>query len=115
MGSVPIYRLLALLAAGCSTIGHVKVEGWPALEVVERYVPHAEMHARCKEYVTSTAMVPVACAQFDFVNARCYVWYNAEHPPSAATIAHERLHCQGYDHAGETTMRELLIRGQGRN
>jgi hypothetical protein len=87
------------------------------LEVVERYVPQAEMRSRCKEYVTSVAMVPVACAQFDFVNARCYVWYNADEPPSAATIAHERLHCQGYDHVGETTMRDLLrgSRGQGRN
>ena len=68
------------------------------------------MHARCNEYVNSIAMIPVACAQFDFVNRRCYVWYNADDPPSAATIEHERLHCQGYDHTGETTLRDLLKR-----
>ena len=103
-------KIVLLFVAGCSTIDHVKVEGWPALELVERYVPHAEMHARCREYVSSVAMVPVACAQFDFVNRRCYIWYDADNPPSAATVEHERLHCQGYDHPGDTTMRELLRR-----
>src|SRR6185503_10386594 len=110
MGSGPIYRLLLVLLAGCSSIDHVKVDGWPALEVVERYVARSELHERCKEYVTGFAMLPVACAQFDFVNRRCYVWYNADDPPTAATIEHERLHCQGYDHPGEATMRDLLKR-----
>jgi hypothetical protein len=99
-----------MLLAGCSSIDHVKVEGWPALEVVERYVPKAELHARCSEYVSTMWVAPVACAQFDFVNARCYVWYSADEPPSAATIAHERLHCQGYDHVGDTTLRDLMRR-----
>ena len=108
MGSVPIYRFLLVLAAGCSSIDHVKVEGWPPLQLVERYVPQAQMLEHCKQYVTAIGMAPIACAQFDFANRRCHVWYNADDPPSAATIAHERLHCQGYDHPGETTMRDLI-------
>ena len=46
-----ILPLLAALAAGCSMIAHEKVENWPALEIVEHYVPHAEMRNRCAPYV----------------------------------------------------------------
>ena len=97
---------ISLLAAGCTTIGHEKVQGWPRLEVVEHYVPYEAMAARCQKYV-GFGMTPLACAEFDFVAHRCHLWFNESFAPRAV-VEHERLHCQGYDHAGESTMRDFL-------
>ena len=100
---------LALLACGCTTVGHEKVEGWPALQVVEHHVPHETMLRRCSKYV-GFGMVPLACAEFDFAAARCHIWYSIEEPPARSIEEHERLHCEGYDHVGETKMQEYLAR-----
>lgn len=102
--------LALALAAGCvSTIRHEKVEGWPRLDVFEHYVPHAEMRNRCTRYV-GFGSVPVACAEFRLSERRCDIWYSADFPPRPEIIAHERLHCAGYDHIGETTLKALLAR-----
>jgi hypothetical protein len=98
----------ASLAACTATISHEKVAGWPALEVVEHHLPHQQMLARCARW--AQGMTPLACAEFDFTAARCDIFYSAERPPSRAIVAHERLHCQGHDHAGESAMREHLAR-----
>ena len=98
---------LALLACGCTVIGHEKVEGWPPLQVVEHHVPHEAMLKRCSKYV-GFGMVPLACAEFDFAAARCHIWYSIEEPPSRLVAEHEKLHCEGYDHVGETKMQEFL-------
>ena len=99
--------LMAMALAACSVIGHEKVAGWPALEVVEHHVPNAEMRTRCAKYV-GFGMSPDACAEFDFVRKRCDLWFSADFPPPKAFIEHERMHCQGYDHVGETNMRDFL-------
>lgn len=90
-------------------IGHEKVAGWPQLEIVENYVPNAEMRDRCVKY-TGFGMSPIACAEFDFSNRKCYIWFSADFPPSRNVVEHERLHCGGYDHPGETTMAQILRR-----
>jgi hypothetical protein len=108
----PAWLLLAALA-GCSTIGHERVEGWPVLEVVEHYVPNAAMRDRCAKYV-GVGMSPLACAEFDLAARRCDLWFSADFPPSPHVLEHERLHCQGYDHPGETTMRDILARFNAR-
>jgi hypothetical protein len=100
---------LALGISACTTVGHEKVEGWPSLQIVEHYVPHETMVKRCSRYV-GFAMVPLACAEFDFAAARCHIWFSAEYPPSADIVEHEKLHCRGYDHVGETKMQEFLAR-----
>ena len=89
-----------------TSIGHEKVAGWPELAVVEHYLPHKLMLARCARWANGLA--PLACAEFDFAAARCDIFYSAERRPSRELVQHERLHCQGYDHAGETAMREQL-------
>jgi hypothetical protein len=98
--------VLAALAAGCA-VGHQRVEGWPKLEIVEHYVPHAEMRDRCKPYV-AFGMEPAACAEFDLARGRCHIWYSADFPPQKFIIDHERLHCAGYDHIGSTAMQHFL-------
>ena len=103
---------LAVLVSGCTMIGHERVAGWPELQIVEHYVPHAEMRERCAKY-TGFGMSPEACAEFDFASRRCLLWFSADFPPQPWIVEHERLHCQGYDHVGMSTLRELLARHGG--
>lgn len=100
---------LLVLLPGCTTVGHERVAGWPALEIVEHHVPHHVMRARCAPYAPPLMNVE-ACAQFDFATARCHIWFSADFPPPQAFIDHERLHCQGYDHVGEQVMARMLER-----
>ena len=106
--------LIAALAAGCSVIGHERVEGWPALEVVEHYVPHAQMRDRCAPYV-GFGMSPEACAEFDLVHRKCHIWFSADFPPQKFIIEHERMHCAGYDHVGSSNMARFLEQHVARN
>lgn len=109
MKSLCAALLVALSSACASIIGHEKVAGWPQLAVYEHYVPHAQMRERCARYV-GFGSLPVACAQFRLAERRCDIWYSADFPPSRDIIEHERLHCAGYDHVGETKLRDLLAR-----
>ena len=99
--------LIALSPAACTVIGSERVEGWPALQIVEHRVPHHEMRDRCSRYV-GFGSAPQACAEFDFDTARCDIWYSADFPPQPFIVEHEREHCQGYEHAGEHHMRAGL-------
>jgi hypothetical protein len=101
--------LFPLFLGACTSVGHEKVEGWPDLMVIEHYVPHHEMRDRCVKYA-APGLSPEACAEFNLVERRCDIWYSADFPPPQAFIKHERLHCQGYDHEGESNMREFLAR-----
>lgn len=90
--------------SACTVIGHDSVMGWPELEVTENYVSHREMRDRCAPY-TPPLMSPEACAEFDFALKRCTIWFSVDFPPPARIVAHERLHCAGHDHVGESTLR----------
>lgn len=109
-GAAFLVPLLALAAAGCASIDeHEKVAGWPELRLVEHYVADEQMRQRCAKYMPF-GFLPEACAEFYFDQGECHVWYSADWPPQPYVIAHERLHCQGYDHPGETTLRDVLVR-----
>jgi hypothetical protein len=100
--------VLAAALAGCTTIGHERVEGWPELVVTEYRVPAAQMRERCRKYV-GFLQVPLACAEFNLAAKRCVIWLDAGYAP-AWVVEHERLHCQGFDHVGSTAMRDFLVR-----
>lgn len=102
-----LFGLCLGIIAGCAMIGHEKVEGWPALEIVEHHVAHNVMRDRCAKYVGPGAF-PEACAEFDFAAALCDIWFSADFPPSQSIIEHERLHCRGYDHIGSSAMKAML-------
>jgi hypothetical protein len=104
--------LLALVLTACTIVGHEQVAGWPQLEIVEHYVPEAEMRERCVKYV-GWGMSPQACAEFDFARRRCDLWFSADFPPPRSMVEHEHLHCQGYDHLGMRTMADMLARYRG--
>ena len=99
--------LATVLLTACSTMGDRPVEGWPELQIVEHYVPAVEMRERCSRYV-AFGMLPEACSEFDLRGRRCHIWFSADPAPAAFIRKHERLHCQGYDHAGSDGMRKLL-------
>jgi len=101
---------ILLFPMGCSTIDqHERVAGWPSLKLVEHYVPDDEMRARCAKYMPF-GFLPEACAEFYFAQGECHVWYSADYPPTQYVMQHERLHCAGYDHPGDTTLRDVLAR-----
>jgi hypothetical protein len=100
--------LFAAASAACSSVGHEKVEGWPELAIVEHRVSAGEMYERCKKYV-AFGMLPMACAEFNLATKRCDIWL-VEGFATRSIVEHERLHCQGHDHVGETAMRDFLTR-----
>jgi len=99
--------LFLLFLNGCTMIGHRKVEGWPQLAIHEHYVPHAQMRDRCVKYAP-WGTSPEACAEFNLAERRCDLWFSADFPPPAFFVKHERMHCDGYDHEGETNMHDFL-------
>ena len=89
---------------------HERVEGWPELEIIEHHVPAEVMLQRCRKYA-GFGSVPLACAEFNLAVRRCDIWLSQGFAwPSI--VEHERLHCRGYDHVGETNMRDFLARYQ---
>ncbi len=112
LGGAANLVFLALVLSACTVVGHEKVQGWPKMEIVSHYVPNDELNERCARYV-GFGMLPEACAEFDFKANRCDIWFSADFLPTASMVEHERLHCQGYDHIGQSTMAEMLARYRG--
>jgi hypothetical protein len=106
----PLFFLSFFLVSACSTVGHERVEGWPELTIVEHRVAASEMYERCRKYVGFGAL-PMACAEFNLATKRCDIWLIEGFAPRSI-VEHERLHCQGHDHPGETGMRDFLARWQ---
>jgi hypothetical protein len=105
-----VYAWVVFVTTGCASgLEHRKVEGWPQLTVREHHVPHSEMRDQCTKYASFGGMTE-ACAVYDLGAGTCDIWLSADFPPSEAIVEHERLHCQGYDHVGETYMERLLAR-----
>lgn len=101
--------LVVFSLGACTMIDHDKVEGWPALTVYEHHVPHHVMRDKCAQY-TPWGSFPEACAEFDLAALRCDLYFSADFPPPKFFIEHERMHCAGYDHVGETHMKDFLAR-----
>lgn len=103
---------LLLALAGCSTIDHAPAPtDWPALKVVERRVSHAQMRDTCSAFVP-WYLSPEACAVIRFNDRVCTITISADFPPSRSVLEHEREHCAGHDHPGETTLRDAARRAQ---
>ena len=94
--------LLAAISACTSIDPHNRVEGWPELQVIEYRVAYEEMRRRCDRYV-AFGMIPLACAEYNLAARYCYIWLDRDYAPSSV-VAHERMHCLGFDHYGSTSM-----------
>jgi hypothetical protein len=97
---------LGVLCGGCASMGP-EIEDWPQLVVHEHYVARPVLLERCKKYA-AFGSPPVACAEVNFAAGRCDIWLSAGAAPAAQVLKHERLHCAGHDHEGESTLREAL-------
>ena len=90
------------LLTGCTSIdASSQVKGWPDLKVSEHYVSNKAMRDRCAKYV-SFFMSPEACAEWSFKEGTCDIYYSKDFPPSRDIVEHERAHCMGYRHVGES-------------
>lgn len=97
--------LVVLLLAGCTTIGHEPPPAdWPALRVQEDRLEVREMRDRCQRYA-GWHSVADACTEINFAENWCRISY--VYPEN---LAHERLHCAGRDHVGESTLRDAWAR-----
>lgn len=101
--------ILAMLGGGsvaaCTTIDeHTEPpKDWPDLSITEHYVPHAQMRDRCVKY-TAWYLNPEACMEVHFDTKVCDLWFSADFPPPQLFVQHERMHCAGYQHPGDTQL-----------
>jgi uncharacterized protein YceK len=102
-----LFWSLSLLANGCTSIDrHTDPPSdFPRLEVSVNYVPHHQMRDICSKYIPAFAS-PEACMEWDFSKKTCTIWLSKDFPPHPSVVEHEKLHCKGYDHIGDSTLRD---------
>jgi hypothetical protein len=81
-------------------------EDWPVL-LVRVHTRDAPAHA-C---LHTSVMPMLGCTVANFEKNTCDIYLKYPH---AETLEHERLHCLGYDHAGEHTLRNAWASYQAR-
>lgn len=74
---------------------------FPQLNIVVHEVSHKEMLTVCEGTQTT-----LACAFTHFGTGTCDIWYSKYAPPTKKVVIHEELHCKGYDHPGESRIRD---------
>lgn len=100
--------LLALSLTGCATVidQHSQIADWPNLKVRDNVVSGIEVIRTCYKYLSPfakyTGTIPMACAEINFAAGTCDI-YRA-HDADEWIIRHERMHCAGFQHVGDTKM-----------
>lgn len=102
-------RLLSvLLLAGCAStidMGRAPPADWPAMKV-EIYQGTIQKF----DEICGTGIIGlthrVSCAHVDFAQQRCWIMVRPNQKLAPEEEAHEREHCAGRDHPGESTMRD---------
>ncbi len=106
--------IIFFFLGGCTTTAPINIRwseidmhtlppvDFPKLSIVVHQVSHTEMLERCQDALWK----PLACAETNFKNMVCDIWYSDDVPPTKAIIDHEELHCKGYDHVGESSIRD---------
>jgi hypothetical protein len=102
------YLFVLLLAACASYIDTSRPPpaDWPQLK--ETIVPttRVEVMRRCPN---AASYNPAGCALIYFAERQCVIL------DAGADLAHERMHCRGYDHYGETAVHDAWERYKARN
>lgn len=98
-----------LLLTGCATIvqpidySRPPPPDWPSLRVIEQKIGPDELARFCPRSYAAYGSRAASCARLDLSRGVCLIYTTSERPD---LLEHERAHCRGYDHAGETTMRD---------
>lgn len=111
-----VVALAAVLAnlPGCATISDDPAPAdFPKLTIYERYVSFEVMNDVCRKYVGAFS-APVACATLNFKARGCDIWLVQGAAPQFV-IEHEREHCAGKDHPGESNIRDAWERYKKEN
>lgn len=107
MRSTLVALAVAFGLSSCSTIGNRPPPAdFPKLNVTVNYVPWEKMYSVCSQY----GIQPAACTEVNFKDNSCVVWVVPNDGLTKYTLEHELLHCQGWDHPGETTLRDMWER-----
>lgn len=70
---------------------------WPTLAVSRHY-------GKVSEHCAQLGIGTLACAVVDFDNNTCDIYWPSS--PPEWMIRHEEAHCKGYDHYGDSIMRD---------
>lgn len=100
-----LLALLLLLLPACPTIDKSVPHpaDFPTLEPRIRYVGYIEMQRKCGIPLLASLFVQcLGLAEPDFCTKTCNVTLLSD-----AVREHELWHCKGYDHPGETHMKDL--------
>jgi hypothetical protein len=89
--------LLLAFSANAQPMQSERVKDWIALDIRYSIVPHSEFVRWCPP-LTAACAIPL------FHKRECWI-VMLEYDDMLAH--HERLHCYGFDHVGESTMRDL--------
>lgn len=95
--------ILFCVVKGCTTIDtHTPPpRDWPVLKQSVIYTQDAPRI--CAKY----APLSIACAEVNFIRRTCVIYTSVDWKH---VLEHERQHCEGYDHHGESTLRDLWAR-----
>ena len=109
-----------LLLSACTTmIGNPPIDGWPKLSVEWHRVSGKQMMDFCVRTNADNPLVKIngllvyimGCAEPDFDRMACEIYVDKDFP-DAGLDEHELKHCEGWDHYGETGMRDLWMEWQ---
>ena len=97
--------LFLLLLSGCATIGGPAPDDFPVLNVQVVKVDEEGIRRHCKARPWNWLIGgTLGCAEVDFRKRICTIYTMSE---MDWVMAHEKEHCLGRDHLGETTIRDL--------
>jgi len=91
------------LCTGCTMIDYAKAPpaDWPELKVDVYRTTFWDTQRLCG----GNLLFPTpACAAVDFKGRRCTIITSTD---DERVMEHERAHCRGYDHVGETTLADV--------
>lgn len=116
--AIAVVLATVALLNGCTVIDKSTAPpaDWPRLQVTETLVGTLDMIVRCYKHLPLGMMllggIPLACAEIDLNAGTCTIWYASITPTQS--LDHEREHCDGHDHVGESTLRDFFARWKRR-
>lgn len=106
---MPLRYLPVLLLAACAAYidsSRPPPADWPQLQEIVVPATRAEVRRRCPD---AARYHPAGCALVYFAQRQCVIL------DAGADLTHERMHCRGYDHYGESAVRDAWERYKARN
>lgn len=112
---------LAIMLSGCATFIDQHKEppaDWPLLKVTEHRLDMWPLIKQC--YPSVSLMMKLlggfanACAWINLQEMTCDIYVHTAATESDPTLIHEREHCQGRDHFGDSTLADLWANWKAR-